>query len=314
VSRLNERAGSDGLDGGRVQAAETAMGEAAGVRDLARGVRRAGVCSITAGVVRPTGLEVATRGVVVAAVAWTGVADTGVVIVAAGATWARSVFRAGAGGGAAFVRSVVSARAGGGATWVRSVVSARARGGATWVRCVFRVGAGGGATWVRSVVSARAGGGATWVRCVFRVGAGGGAAWVRCVFRVGAGGGAAWVRCVFRVGAGGGAAWVRSVFSAGAGESLPHCALVETLDASRGGRCPSAAAAPARVLQGDCAGVALGVVEDMAVEVESLEREVPTLRENGHTHCITRCVQSRDSDVDQQEVTSLCKGSVVCSW
>jgi hypothetical protein len=49
------------------------MGEAAGVRDLAGGVPRAGVPIITAGVVRPADLEGATRGVVAAAVAWSKV-------------------------------------------------------------------------------------------------------------------------------------------------------------------------------------------------------------------------------------------------
>jgi hypothetical protein len=40
------------------------MGEAAGVRDLASGVRRAGVCSSTAGVERPADLVGAVGGVV----------------------------------------------------------------------------------------------------------------------------------------------------------------------------------------------------------------------------------------------------------
>jgi hypothetical protein len=99
-----------GLDCGRVQVAETAMGEAAGVRDLARGERRAGVPSSTAGVERPADVVGAVRGVIerrAEAAAWWGMAGApSVAVVVAVAVGSSMVLATSAAGDVIAVRGV----------------------------------------------------------------------------------------------------------------------------------------------------------------------------------------------------------------
>jgi hypothetical protein len=177
------------------------MGEAVGVRDLARGVRRAGVPSSTAGVERPADVVGAVRGVVerrAEAAAWSGVAG------------APSV---------AFMVLATSAAGAGTAVGGVGCDTAAARAGAT--------------SSVRSFFSAGAGESSPRILAVLLTGA----------RRSGA--------RFARRGGGGGCGGID------AGRSVITRAGVATA-----------------ALQGDCAGVATGVVEDMAVgSAECLRRE-----------------------------------------
>jgi hypothetical protein len=182
------------------------MGEAVGVRDLARGVRRAGVPSSTAGVERPADVVGAVRGVVerrAEAAAWSGVAGVPSVAVAVGSSMVLATSAAGAGTAVGGV----------------GCDTAAARAGATSsVRSFFSAGAGESSPRILAVLLAGA----------------------RCS-------GARFARR-----GGGGGVWRH------------RCRAV------RHHTCRVATAA----LQGDCAGVATGVVEDMAVgSAECLRRE-----------------------------------------
>jgi hypothetical protein len=209
------------------------MGEAAGVRDLARGVRRAGVPSSAAGVERPAGLVGAVRGVVerrAEAAAWSGVAGAPsvAVVVAVASSMVLATSAAGAG------------------TAVRGVGCDTASCSVASVRSFFNAGAGESSPCGSSVATLPARGGSGCCCCC------------------------------------GSSSVAARTTGVGARGSLFVAAAVGVAASMQGGSVARAGVATA-ALQGDCAGVVIGVVEDMAVgSAERLRSEIPKAQNNSH--------------------------------